>query len=70
MANRYGKETNLTSHQVKKIYQELKRGNKKYAPNFKLCTQSGCRGGFRINNQNGKIDECPRCLGWGIIREI
>lgn len=66
---RTGRDTGLTSHEVKKIFQELKSGNKEYAPNFELCTYSGCRNGARIDNISGEINDCPECKGWGIIRK-
>lgn len=66
---RSGRDTGLTSHELLKIFQELKRGNKSYAPNFELCRHPGCRNGAMINNSSEKSEDCPVCSGWGILRK-
>ena len=64
-----GRDMGLTSYEVKRIYQELKHNNFRYAPGFVLCKNTGCRGGWRVNNDNNKIEECPRCKGYGILKK-
>ena len=66
---RSGREMGYTSHEVKRIYRNLIHGNDKYEKNAKKCTMSGCRGGFRHNNLTGKIEECPKCKGYGFLRK-
>ena len=69
MGYRNGPDMGYTSHETKKIFRELKSGNKKYAPSCVLCDMPGCRSGFRLNQLTGKLDECPKCLGYGFIRK-
>ena len=64
-----GRNTGWRFHEVKRIHQELKRGNKKYQPDAILCTYKGCRNGTMINAITGKQEECPNCLGYGILRK-
>ena len=67
---RFGREMGYTSHEVKRIFRELKHGNDKYAPSCKLCDAGGCRSGFIIKDQsNTKIETCPKCLGYGFYRK-
>jgi len=64
-----GRDMGLTSHEAIKIFQELNRGNKKYAPNFELCKHSGCRKGIKVDSITEKTEICPNCGGWGILKK-
>lgn len=71
MGYRSGPDTGYTSHELKRIWKELKRGNKKYAPQCILCPK--CKGrkhsGIRYNVITEKTDSCDMCQGWGILRK-
>jgi len=64
-----GRNTGWTSHEVKRIFQELKRGNKDYHKNARLCPSSRCKSGF-WRTPDGKNKKCPVCDGYGIVRKI
>lgn len=66
---RRGRSMGYTSHEVKKIYQELRNGNFKYAPNCELCRAPGCRGGFKHNTNTNKIEPCENCDSYGFLRK-
>ncbi len=68
MPYKYGRDMGFTSNEVKKIYSSLKSG--KYIKGIKFCNESGCRGGFRVNNLTNKLEECPKCKGYGFYREV
>jgi len=62
-----GREMGLTSHQVKKKYMELKKTKEDNI--YKLCDNSGCRGGFRVDNTNGELVQCNKCKGYGFFKK-
>jgi len=64
-----GRNTGFTSHEVKRIFQKLKKGNKNYQKNARLCPSSRCRSGFWITPE-GKRMKCPTCDGYGIVRVL
>ncbi len=64
----YGRAMGYNSNEVKNIYRKLKNGEK--INNIKICDFNGCRGGFVVNNLTDKLEECPRCKGYGFYRII
>ena len=67
---RTGRDMGYTSHEVKNIFKQLKKGNKTYAPNCILCKEPGCRSGFKVDVQTGKFHDCEKCKGYGFIRKM
>jgi hypothetical protein len=66
---RFGNDTGWTSGEILKIYKSLKSGSKEYSDIAKICDNSGCRGGFRVNALTNEMDECDKCKGFGIIKK-
>lgn len=70
MGFKKGRYTNWTSNEVKRIYQELMRGNNEYQKDAMLCPNKKCKGGRIYNCITDKLDTCDTCDGWGIVRNF
>jgi hypothetical protein len=70
MAYKKGRATGWTSGEVKRIYQELRRGNFDYKKDAILCTDRKCRAGMVVDVMTGEEETCETCDGWGILRII
>ncbi|MGA2436354.1 MAG: hypothetical protein ABSG25_13840 [Bryobacteraceae bacterium] len=69
MGFKTGRRTCWKSGQVKRIYQELKRGNKDYQKDAMLCPNKNCKAGSIYDSLTDEQSECPICCGWGIVRK-
>lgn len=66
---RSGRNMGYTSKEVVRIFQELNRGNKDYAPTCFLCKAPGCRKGLIIDSMTGESSDCLTCQGYGFLRK-